>query len=32
MTEIDKTFRRCLEADEHREQLAAVYARISNRV
>jgi len=32
LDEIDKTFRRRLESDEHRERLAAVYARISNRV
>lgn len=31
LDEIDRTFRGCLESDEHRERLAAVYARISNR-
>jgi enoyl-CoA hydratase len=32
LDEIDKTFRRRLESDEHRERLTAVYAQISNRV
>ncbi len=31
LDEIDRTFRGCLDSDEHREQLATVYARISNR-
>ncbi len=31
LDEVDKTFRRCLQSDEHRERLAAVYAQISNR-
>jgi len=31
LDEVDRTFRRCLESDEHRERLATVYARISNR-
>ncbi|MGI8732052.1 MAG: enoyl-CoA hydratase/isomerase family protein [Pyrinomonadaceae bacterium] len=30
LDEIDRTFRRCLESDEHRERLATVYARISS--
>ncbi|MGI8838983.1 MAG: enoyl-CoA hydratase/isomerase family protein [Pyrinomonadaceae bacterium] len=29
LDEIDRTFRDCLESDEHRERLAAVYAQIS---
>lgn len=31
LDEIDRTFRRCLESDEHSERLATVYARISSR-
>ncbi len=31
LDEVDRAFRRCLESDEHRERLATVYARISNR-
>ena len=31
LDEVDRTFRRCLESDEHRERLATVFARISNR-
>ncbi|MBA3768629.1 MAG: enoyl-CoA hydratase/isomerase family protein [Acidobacteria bacterium] len=31
LDEVDRTFRRCLESDEHRDRLATVYARISNR-
>jgi len=31
LDEVERTFRRCLESDEHRERLATVYARISNR-
>lgn len=31
LAEIERTFRGCLESDEHRERLAAVYVQISHR-